>query len=177
MSQVGQLGPLDPQVSSKRREKFFEGERQSPLEAFEAIREAREFSLTSLDAVMSLLLERGVAPRQALETAKSFAISIVEPISGKIDPYDWGAFALDSKVAVEYCQRVGQPAGGTRKTQKNVDPAKLVELYPAHEFVIDIEEAQALGFTVEAPDPQLDELFDQIAPALGEAHKCIALLP
>jgi len=41
MSEIAQLGPLDPQVASKKREKFFATERQSPLEAFEALRYLR----------------------------------------------------------------------------------------------------------------------------------------
>src|SRR5437867_2635455 len=49
MAEIGSLGPLDPQVISKRRGKFFVTERQSPLEAFRAVQYLRQFALASLD--------------------------------------------------------------------------------------------------------------------------------
>lgn len=69
MSEIAQLGPIDPQVISKSQQKFFAGERQSPLEAFQAVKYLREFGLTALDATMMFLLNHGVAPKPALETA------------------------------------------------------------------------------------------------------------
>lgn len=166
MSESAVLSPLDPQVISKRREKFSETERQSPLEAAQAMRELRRFALTSLDTMMHFLNERKVTPRLALETAGTLSVSMIEPIIGKIDPYDVGAFSLDSKVAVEYCKRVSCPSDGNKKTQRSVDPKALVEDYPAHEFVIDIEEARALGFGVSDPEPAIDVLFDALQPYL-----------
>ena len=49
MSECAQLGPIDPQVLSKRNERFFASERQSPLEAFQAVKYLREFALTALN--------------------------------------------------------------------------------------------------------------------------------
>ncbi len=166
MSENARLGPVDPQVISKRREKFFAGERQSPLEAFQALRHLREFSLASLDVAMDFLLEQGVAPQLALETSGKLAIRLVEPILGKIEPYDLGAFALDSRVAVEYCRRLSNPVDKAKRTQRRVDPRALVERYPAHEFVIDLEEARALNFEVSEPEAAIDTLFDDLEPLI-----------
>lgn len=168
MSEMARLGPLDPQVISKRREKFSQGERQSPLEAFEAVRYLRRFAMESLDFSMRFLLEeRGVSPHLALSTSSQFALRLVEPVIGKVEPYDLGSLALDSRVAIEYCKRIGNPAPAQKKTQRGVDPRKLVESYPGHEFFIDVEEAKALNFAVSEPTPQVDELFDVLRPQLG----------
>ncbi len=176
MSEVAQLGPIDPQVISKRHEKLFATERQSPLEAFQAVRYLRELALASLDSNMTFLLERGVAAKPALETACNLAVHVVQPILAKIEPYDLGAFALDSNLAVDYCKRVCSPADA-RTTQRKVNPRVLVERYPAHEFVIDIEEARVLGFNVSQPTPELDSLFDELRPLLNEVQQFVGCLP
>lgn len=176
MSEIAQLSPLDPQVISKRREKFFEGERQSPLEAFQAIRYLREFSLASLDAAMQLLRRRGVTPQRALESASTISTRMVEPIIGKIDPYDLGAFALDSRVALDYCVRISNPSNGAKGTQRRVDLCSLVETYPAHEFVIDLEEARALQFEVGYPAAEIDVLFDQLRPLLARTKTYLGVV-
>jgi hypothetical protein len=155
MSEIAQLGPLDPQVASKKREKFFATERQSPLEAFEALRYLREFAASSLDALMEVLTDRGIAPQKALETSTSIAADLVKPVLEKIDPYDLGAFSLDSKLALSYCKEVARPSDPNKRTQRKAFYKSIVEDYPAHEFAIDFEEAQALKFVVTVAPMQL----------------------
>ncbi len=176
MSECAQLGPLDPQVLSKRKERFFQIERQSPLEAFEAVRYLRRFSLESLDATMDFLLQHQVAPHLALSTASEVAIHLVEPILNKIEPYDLGAFGLDSRIAIEYCNRICRPQNQDKQTQRSVDPEILVESYPAHEFIIDIEEARSLGFNVSEPTESVDKAFDELRNLLPRVHEFIGFV-
>jgi hypothetical protein len=177
MSEISQLGPLDPQVASKRPEKFFATERQSPLEAFEAVKYLREFATSSLDALVETLLNQGVAPQKALETASKFAAALVRPILEKIEPYDLGAFALDSKLAVEYCRAIARPSDRMKKTQRRAFFKSLVEDYPAHEFAIDITEAQALRLNVSEPQLELDESFDHLRSKVVGVKSYIGLVP
>jgi hypothetical protein len=86
LSDIALLGPLDPQVISKRGTKFFSVERQSPLEAFQAVKYLREASLTMLDTSMTFLLMHQIAPQHALETATKMAVEILHPILGKLTP-------------------------------------------------------------------------------------------
>ncbi len=178
MSEVAQIGPLDPQVISKRREKFFLVERQSPLEAFEAVKYLRRFSLESLDTTMQFLLQHMITPQHALETAAKFSAELAKPILDKIDPYDLGSFSLDSRVSMGYCHRVCNPTNADQKAQRTAKFQNLVEKYPAHEFVIDIEEARALGFAVTQAEGELDELFHQLRGELeeGSDFECIGLV-
>jgi len=164
MSQLAQLGPLDP------HERFFAGERRSPLEAFRALNELRTMMLDSVDAIVEFLLERKVEPQQALKTASEMTLQLVQPIAAKIDPYDLGVFALDRLMAAEYCKRIAAPQDITKRTQRKVDPQVLVESYPAHDFVIDLEEAKSLNFAVSEATPALEDLFDQIRSLLEQAH-------
>ncbi len=177
MAELAELGPLDPQVSSKRRERFFSSERQSPLEAFQSVRYLREFALESIDEVMLFLLDKRVTHQLALEAAARISAELVRPILERIEPFDLGAFALDSRVAIEYCTRIGRPGSSAKQTQRGVNPRTLVENYPAHEFVIDYEEAQALGFRVSLPAPEIDVLFDALRRSLGRVRRYIGLVP
>jgi hypothetical protein len=176
MAEMAELGPLDPQVTSKRRERFFSSERQSPLEAFQSIRYLREFSLESIDAMMLFLLDKRVTHKLALESAAEISVELVRPILERIEPFDLGAFALDSRVATEYCTRIANPANRCKQTQRTVNPKALVENYPAHEFVIDYEEALALGFKAALPAPEIDYLFDALRPHLDRLKKYIGLI-
>jgi hypothetical protein len=177
MSRMSCLGPLDPQVLSRRPGRFFAVERQSPLEASEALRYLRTHSLSELDTVMQWLLQRSVTPQTALEAASKLAVELASPVLGKIDPYDLGAFQLDSKLSTEYCQRVAKPKNLKKQTQRNVNHRALVEKYPAHEFIIDAEEAAEIGLSVCEPDEELEDLFDELRPLLYDATRYIGMIP
>lgn len=160
MSDFSHLGPLDPQVMSKRPTKFFLAERQSPLEAFQAVNYLRQVALETLEITMGYLLsEQGVAPQTAVDTANKLAVELTKPILDKIEPYDLGAFAQDNVLAQAYGKRIATPADQDLCTQRNAHIKGLVEHYAAHEFVIDIDEAQQLGLNVERADQDLEVLF------------------
>lgn len=177
MGEMAALGPIDPQVISKRQEKLFASERQSPLEAFEAVRYLRQFALESLHANWSFLLDQRIAPKPALDTATQLAVHLAQPILSKIEPYDLGSFALDSRLALQYCERVGNPSNLSKRTQRNVPYRKLVEQYPAHEFIIDREEARALRFNVAEPSLEIDDMFEDLRPMLNRVEAFIGFLP
>jgi len=177
MSEMAQLGPLDPQVASKKREKFFATERQSPLEAFEALRYLREFAASSIDALMEVLADRGIAPQKALETSISIATDLVRPVLEKIDPYDLGAFSLDNRLALEYCKQVARPAEPKKRAQRKAYYKSLVEEYPAHEFAIDFMEAQALNLTVSQADIALEDIFDKFRTCVARVRSYVGLVP
>ncbi len=177
MPEIAAMGPIDPQVLSKRQQKFFWTERQSPLEAFQALKYLREFSLTSLDCVMGFLIQtHDVDPHLGLETSARLAMQIIEPVTSKIDPYDLGSFALDSNLATDYCRRISNPADGRKRTQRKVAFRKLVEDYPAHEFIIDLDEAEALGFSIAMPSAELDACFDEMRDQLVSIDSCVGVV-
>ncbi len=171
LTPFSRLGPLDPQVISKRPGKFFALERQSPLEAFQALRYLREISLTELNATLLFLLDHGIAPQTALETARELAGQLVQPMLGKIDPYDLGAFRLDSQLSLGYCERIANPASLPYQTQREANYSVLVEKYPAHEFIIDLHEAHTLGLNVCEATEQVSDLFDELRVYLSSPSK------
>jgi hypothetical protein len=161
LSDFAQLGPLDPQVISKRTSKFFYAERQSSLEAFQAVKYLRQSALETMNATMLYLLhDQGVAPQTAIDTASKLSVELTKPILDKIDPYDLGSFAQDNALAVDYSRRICQPVDSEVQAQRNARFGELVQKYTAHEFVIDHDEAKLLGLAVERPSDELEDLFE-----------------
>lgn len=179
MSEISQLGPVDPQVVSKHKEKFFATERQSPLEAFEAVKYLRQFAVGSLDALMEVFIDRGIAPQRALEYAMKMSTAMARPILERIEPYDLGAFSLDNTLAVTYCKEIARPANTALKTQRKAYYRSLVEQYPAHEFAIDVTEAQSIKMKVSLPTEDVDTLFDVFRTKASESRLAsyIGLVP
>lgn len=171
MSQRGQLGPLDP------HERFFGSTRSSPLEAIQALRELRDFSLESIENMAEFLLEQKVPPELAFAAASETALRFVEPIIAKIEPGDIAIFSLNSTMALDYCRRVAAPSDPARKTQREVDPTGLVKFSPGHELVIDVEAARRLNFAVSEAPPELEDLFDEVRPLLEKVHQYVGLIP
>lgn len=178
MPDIAFLGPVDPQVLSKRSTKFFTHERQSPLEAFQAVRYLREFSLTTIEAVTAYLISRQrVAPLTALETASKLSVELARPVLEKIEPYDLGSFALDSRLASRYCEGISAPVEERKLTQRGAQINALVEQYPAHEFSIDRSEAEALGFKVSEPDEALEDAFEELGRFLDRLKIFVGFVP
>lgn len=177
MSEMAQLGPIDPQVISKRHERFLQNERQSPLEAFQAMKYLREQAFVTIDLGMKVFLDAGVTPKHALDAATSVAHHLTQPILSKIEAYDLGALALDNNLSLNYCGRIANPRDRAKKAQRGVNFKAIVENYPAHEFVIDIEEARALGFAISEPVLEVDSVFDELRPLLDKAEHFIGFVP
>lgn len=178
MSHGAQLGPLDPQVISKRPQKFFMTERQSPIEALELVDYVRELTFSSMDISMKELLRQGVTPKHALENSIEIATRVARPLLERIEPYDLAALRLDSRLALLYCERVARPTDPSKKTQREVNYRDLVEYFPAHEFAIDIAEAgDDLKFNVSEPDRKIEDIFDDLRPELERSRAYIGLVP
>lgn len=171
MSQRGQLGPLDP------HERFFESARRSPLEAIQALRELRDFSLESIQNMAEFLLEQNISPELAFAAASESAIRLVEPIIAKIEPSDIGIFSLSNTMALDYCHRVAAPRDPARKAQREVDPTALVTFSPGHELVIDLDTAMGLNFVVSEAPPELEDLFDELRPLLAKVNQYVGVIP
>jgi hypothetical protein len=169
-------GRSNYQVPSKRSARFFDSERQSPLEAFQALRALQQFSLIQLDSTMIFLLRRHVTPRTALQAASEMAAQIVQPVLDKIDPYDLGAFQLDASLSIEYCRRICEPDDPSKKTQRAANYRALVEKYPAHEFIIDAKEATSLGLSVCEPDETVNGLFDSLREHLDGIQHYVGMI-
>lgn len=160
MGEGAELGPLDVQLHDPNRE-----ERISALDEVHAIQRLNAAALEAVDHSMQLLLPR---TRKKMETllplTLNFVSSMMTPLFDKIDTVHYTQMARSLKVAEEYAYRLLMP-------RYSEDHAKemarhLVEQYPEHGFIIDIDEAKKIGLQVQQATTEQGAILDVILPHL-----------
>jgi hypothetical protein len=173
MGEFAELGPLDTQL---RDDLDKGGGYFSPLDEFRSVEFLREHAAEMLDYLSFTLEERGMSVKQALHEAIPGVVGMMRPLYGQVDPSKLGSYRRALAEGEEYAKRL-------LSTQMDEDDAddlaeKLVWDYPAHDFVIDYEEAQTIGLPVERfPVTQEKSLINAILglinyglPYIGFTH-------
>jgi len=143
MGEFAELGPLDAQLKDELEKgfNFF-----SPLDEFKSMEFMKEYATGILDYFSATLAERGMSVKQALHEAIAGTVGIMNPLYSHIDPSKVGSYRRALSEGEEYAKRllgsVGHP--GAEELAEH-----LVWDYPAHDFVIDYEEAKAIGIPVQ----------------------------
>lgn len=164
MSDYGELGPLDVQMS--KRDELSES--QSGLAVQDTLTTLQHHALESFVGIL-LEIKRGsrgaVSLKMATEIATSMTTGLFAPIYGQVDPLHVGEAARAMNITYEYGERLLESGQNITRS----DLRQIIVGYPSHGFVIDREEASQLFESVNRPSE--DE--DLLAKALGLA----ALLP
>lgn len=164
MAPAAELGPLDAQIPFEQ-----EGMTISALD--------RVHSLTDLSNIaMNLVMSGGAAVMrytrlsraEALTAMLDFTAKFMSPIVAKLDPtmIHWSSTLLD--VAKEYGDRLLAMRSPDAPVVPPGIPAKLLQEYPTHGFVIDISEAKKLGLPVR---PLSQYTYSDQARALYNQHQ------
>ena len=158
MSDYGELGPLDVQMS--KRDELSES--QSGLAVQDTLTTLQHHALESFVGTL-MEIKRGsrgaVSLKMATEIATSMTTGLFAPIYGQIDPLHVGESTRAMNITQEYGERLlesgGNMSGGAL--------GQIISGYPSHGFVIDREEARQLFDSVNIPTGEQDLL----AKALG----------
>lgn len=135
----GELGPLDVQLT-KPDEIFVLGSGLDVLQALTAVTD------TAFDRFEEFMINLGarsggaMSTKMAADLASTLATKLFEPISAQIDPMRLGEVQRAIRIARTYGERLSEGL-------KNLKPKALdtlIEGYPSHGFVIDMEEAQKI---------------------------------
>jgi hypothetical protein len=162
-SPTGELGPLDVQLT-KPDEIFVLG---SGLDVLQAVRMITETAFDSFEQFMISLGARSggaISTKMAAEVASSLSTKLFEPIAAQIDPLRLGEVQRAIRIARTYGERLAD-------NQRNLKPNaidELIEGYPSHGFVIDMEEAQKLFVSVTALTDEEEALAADFTNALRE---------
>jgi hypothetical protein len=157
-----ELGPLDAQYLDIDREEWC-----SALDEVQALERLHAFALEAVDRSMMLM---GLRTRKKTETllphVLPFVTGMMKPLLEKIDTVHYSQMSRVLKVAEEYAARLLRPIHGDAAPNL---ARKLVESYPEHGFVIDAQEAKALGLrhTV-LPSAEVAGIVDAMIPLLEE---------
>jgi hypothetical protein len=143
MGEFAELGPLDAQLKDEIEKG---GEFFSPLDEFKSMEFMKEYATGILDYFSLALAERGMSVKQALHEAIAGTVGIMNPLYSHIDPSRVGSYRRALSEGEEYAKRL---LASVANTEAEDLAEHLVWDYPAHDFVIDYEEARGLGLPVQ----------------------------
>jgi serine dehydrogenase proteinase len=142
MSEFSELGPLDVQIA--KPDEFFK--RTSGLDMTAAVQTLGQQAYKRFEAsFLDLKRNSGdiITTKTAAQIASEMAVGLFRPISEQIDPLRLGENFRQLQIALEY---------GRRLDVKEQILMKLIENYPSHDFVIDLDEAKTLFSHVDLLD-------------------------
>ena len=162
ISDLGELGPLDVQISNK--DEIFEN--SSSLDIVQALVALQNTVANSFrDSLIELKVSAGLGTKLAAKVASRLAASLVEPISAQIDPMRLGEHQRLMQIAIAYGERLNSKFQNT--TSENI--LKLLMDYPSHAFVIDRKEASYLFKNVRPPN-KIEQVLAELSIMLCKNH-------
>ena len=159
MSNHGELGPLDVQLSKK--DELWQ--RQSGLIGMDTLRALQGSAFEAFEQFFLQLKSRSgdtVSLRTATEIATELTSGLFAPLYTQVDPLDIGEARRAMSIANDYGDRLFQQS---RNIAGEDVLERLTSGYPSHGFVIDRLEAEELFLNVREPTEQESAL----AIALG----------
>jgi hypothetical protein len=157
LGKFGELGPLDVQYPDPEREEWISG-----LDEVQALERLQAFVMSALDQLMLTLCAR--TSRKVgtmLPHATQLVTEMTRPLFEHIDVFRYSQMSRALKVGEEYARRL--LSRRFAKAEATEIARKLVENYPTHSFVIDIDEAKDIGLQLVAPSDEQESLLDAIA--------------
>ena len=162
---VSELGPIDVQL--RRRDEI--GQRQSGMVVRTALDGLADETFKVFEkAMLKITVGSGqsISFDVASRVASTIATGVMAPVYAQIDPQSLGNDLRNLSVATEYGSRLVEYGGNA--TMETVN--ELVEGYPAHEFIIDHEEAKRLFRVVEPPTEERTNLITALGKTIYEVQ-------
>lgn len=152
----GELGPLDVQLA-KKDELVFVSSGLDTMQAFTLIT-AQTYSAFQYYMLQTIVRSQGaISFKMASDIASRLATGLMTPLAAQIDPHRLGEVDRLMAIATAYGVRLD------RGNMKEDGLAKLVNGYPSHAFIIDMNEAE-------------DALFNKVtAASIDEARVIMSI--
>ncbi len=148
MHPMAELGPIDTQTAVVRDDTI---RQLSTLDALKSLEYLREYAVSSFTEVAESLAEMHseLTFKASSTIGASVMRGLVDPLFSRIDPIQVGEIFRALDVSREYGKRlVTHSYGKLSEDERERLVRTLAEDYPAHGFVIDLEEARLLGLNV-----------------------------
>lgn len=155
----GELGPLDVQIAVKDE---IVDNRDSGLILDAAIKGLNTNAFRVFEKFMTSIIEESsgaITFRTAADLAAHITVGLMAPIYEKIDPLRMGADQRAQNIGFHYAARLnfkGENLEGPEALNM------LLNGYPSHGFVIDMEEAQRLFSNVKSLDGYLEQTVESL---------------
>jgi hypothetical protein len=147
LGDFGELGPLDVQMT-KPDEIYATG---SGLDIFQAVGVLTNSAFEAFQQYLGSIIvssEGHISAKTSAEIARELAVGLFAPMTGQIEPERLGEMQRAITIATEYGKRL---TSNKRDNLKKDALERLVQGYPGHGFVIDIDEAKTLFTHVREP--------------------------
>lgn len=113
-------------------------------------------SLEFVERAVGSLTRGGMDTRLAMDISVMLTSNLIRPIVNHIDVFALAEDLGRSETIIGYGRRLAEHGNNTHANAVET----LVKRYPAHDFIIDSDEAKTLFFSVEAPSDDLYRLID-----------------
>jgi hypothetical protein len=148
LDELAQLGPLDTQIREEK--KGGKGDYVSALNPFKTLEQLQKYALETLDVSVKMMAGRsGMSLEECIQHATAFVRTTTEPLFSKLDAEKLGEYSRALSVGKEYGDRLLRRFTGWDEEKREGVLEKLVHGYPSHDFIIDYQELQELGFRAE----------------------------
>ncbi len=165
---ASELGPLDVQLW--RRDEI--GQRRSGMVVRTALDGLAEETFKVFEQAMlriTMNSRQTIGFDVASRVASTIATGVMTPVYQQVNPETLGNDLRDLSIATAYGERLAEHGGNaTREAVR-----RLVEDYPAHDFIIDREEARELFTSVNETTDEMDALIgtlNEIAYSVQDPH-------
>ena len=149
MTGNSELGPLDVQIL-KENELVTRQSGLAPGSTFDVL--TNEACKTFRSAYVDMKLGGRLSSAIAAETAARLTVGMFAPLFGQIDPIRVGETTMANLVAHKYALALLEDEEGEPRANTTPEAiAQLVSTYPAHDYVIDRQEAKTLFTKVRPP--------------------------
>lgn len=157
MGKTAELGPIDILIVDPKDNTNL----ISILDSFRTVDYLREYTVNTINYIVNFLTNKdnfGMDKYIALSESEKFVKDIITPLYEQINPLELGSFNRKLNLALEYGIKIMK-----RHSDLNFENIfrtvwKLTWGYPAHDFVIDLEEAKEIGLPVLEMDTKIEDI-------------------
>lgn len=156
----GELGPLDTQLHDPAGSHI----PTSALNEFRSLEYLRNHALETLDLLYGVMHDKGIDVPHAMDRAQATIGEFIDPLYHQVRAQNLGQYARYLAIGEEYGKRAMSRWGYVDRSIEDIETMvrHLVWDYPAHEFVIDLQEAQQIGLNAKPMDAALDRLCAEV---------------
>lgn len=162
LSDFGELGPLDVQMA--KPDEIYPA--SSGLDIFQAVGVLKNSAYEAFEQYLVSIIaqsEGHISAKTSAEIASQLAVGLFAPMTSQIDPERLGEMQRAITIATEYGKRL--TANGRGNLKKDA-LERLVQGYPGHGFVIDIDEARTLFTKIREPNAIEQEIVNHLSSLL-----------
>jgi hypothetical protein len=158
MARDAELGPIDTQLADSGEPEGY----ISSLQEFKGLEAVASFCHTFLDASAGVIHNISMCSRNdAIKIASEYVPPLLRPLFEQVDPRTLGGFRRALEITESYGLRLLRAAGYEREAAREI-VRRLVYHYPAHDYVIQHDEASEIGLPAKTANDDIEKAMEAV---------------